>query len=147
MNDTYEVNGLWRYPVKSLAGEAVESVELDTGGVAGDRRWGFRDLDTGRLASAKKPRPFGGLLDWSARITHDGTVEVAAPGATRPRWRWEALEYDDQVTVELGLGGMHGSHMILPVATETASSTEPPSEYPDCSASSALRGQPCRMAE
>jgi predicted acyl esterase len=70
-------------------------------------------------------------------------IEVAAPGATRPRWRWEALEYDDQVTVELGLGGMQGSHMILPVVTETASSTEPPSEYPDCS----LRGQPCRMAE
>ena len=80
MSDVYEVNGLWRYPVKSMAGEAVEAVELDADGGAGDRRWGVRDLDTGRLASAKKPRPFGGLLDWSARITDDGTVEVASPG-------------------------------------------------------------------
>lgn len=80
MSDAYEVNGLWRYPVKSMAGEAVEAVELDADGVAGDRRWGVRDLDTGRLASAKKPRPFGGLLDWSARITDDRTVEVASPG-------------------------------------------------------------------
>ena len=79
MSDAYEVNGLWRYPVKSMAGEAVEAVELDADGVAGDRRWGVRDLDTDRLASAKKPRPFGGLLDWSARITDDGTVEVASP--------------------------------------------------------------------
>ena len=29
MSDAYEVNGLWRYPVKSMAGEAVEAVELD----------------------------------------------------------------------------------------------------------------------
>ena len=80
MSDAYEVIGLWRYPVKSMAGEAVEAVELDADGVAGDRQWGVRDLDTDRLASAKKPRPFGGLLDWSARITDDGTVEVASPG-------------------------------------------------------------------
>ncbi len=39
MSDAYEVNGLWRYSVKSMAGEAVEAVELDTDGVAGDRRW------------------------------------------------------------------------------------------------------------
>ena len=37
MSDAYEVNGLWRYPVKSMA---VEAVELDAAGVAGDRRWG-----------------------------------------------------------------------------------------------------------
>ena len=39
MSDVYEVNGLWRYPVKSMAGEAVKAVELDADGVAGDRRW------------------------------------------------------------------------------------------------------------
>ena len=90
MDETYEVNGLWRYPVKSLAGEAVKSVELAADGVVGDRRWGVRDLDTGRLASAKKPGSFGGLLDWSARITDDGTVEVAAPGGQR----WTAGDPD-----------------------------------------------------
>ena len=39
MSDAYEVFGLWRYPVKSMAGEAVEAVGLDADGVAGDRRW------------------------------------------------------------------------------------------------------------
>ena len=37
MSDAYEVNGFWRSPVRSMA---VEAVELDADGAAGDRRWG-----------------------------------------------------------------------------------------------------------
>lgn len=33
------VTGLWRFPVKSLAGEALESTEVGWHGVLGDRRW------------------------------------------------------------------------------------------------------------
>ncbi len=33
--------GLWRYPVKSMASEALESVEVGWHGLAGDRRWAF----------------------------------------------------------------------------------------------------------
>ena len=32
-----QIEGLWRYPVKSLAGEALPDAELTTDGVAGDR--------------------------------------------------------------------------------------------------------------
>jgi uncharacterized protein len=32
---------IWRYPVKSMAGEVLESAALSWHGVAGDRRWGF----------------------------------------------------------------------------------------------------------
>src|SRR3984957_1714590 len=35
------VAGLWRYPVKSMAGEALDSVEVSWHGLAGDRRWAF----------------------------------------------------------------------------------------------------------
>jgi uncharacterized protein YcbX len=35
------VAGVWRYPVKSMAAEAVPSAEVSWHGVAGDRRWGF----------------------------------------------------------------------------------------------------------
>ncbi len=35
------VTGLWRYPVKSMAGEALASAELSWAGLAGDRRWAF----------------------------------------------------------------------------------------------------------
>ena len=34
---TFHVAGLWRYPVKTLAGEALSRAELIEGGVAGDR--------------------------------------------------------------------------------------------------------------
>ena len=35
------VVGLWRYPVKSMAAEALEEVEVSWHGLAGDRRWAF----------------------------------------------------------------------------------------------------------
>jgi hypothetical protein len=35
------VAGLWRYPVKSMAAEALGSAEVSWHGLAGDRRWAF----------------------------------------------------------------------------------------------------------
>src|SRR5215475_13282360 len=35
------VAGLWRYPVKSMAGEELDAVEVSWHGLAGDRRWAF----------------------------------------------------------------------------------------------------------
>ena len=35
------VAGLWRYPVKALAAEALDAVDLSWHGFAGDRRWAF----------------------------------------------------------------------------------------------------------
>jgi uncharacterized protein YcbX len=35
------VVGLWRYPVKSMAGEPLTEVEVSWHGLAGDRRWAF----------------------------------------------------------------------------------------------------------
>jgi uncharacterized protein len=35
------VAGLWRYPVKSMAGEELDGVEVSWHGLAGDRRWAF----------------------------------------------------------------------------------------------------------
>ena len=35
------VAGLWRYPVKSMAAEELDSAEVSWNGLAGDRRWAF----------------------------------------------------------------------------------------------------------
>ena len=35
------VAALWRYPVKSMAGEPLETAEVGFHGIAGDRRWAF----------------------------------------------------------------------------------------------------------
>jgi uncharacterized protein YcbX len=66
-----ELIGLWRYPVKSLQGERVESAELELDGLAGDRRWGIRDESTGRILTARR-RPE--LL--AASATYDGGLPV-----------------------------------------------------------------------
>ena len=75
----YSIAELWRYPVKSMGGERVESLELRTSAVVGDRRWAVRRTETGKIASAKRPRPYGQLLSWSARIKADGGVVVVGP--------------------------------------------------------------------
>ncbi len=76
---TYSITELWRYPVKSMGGERVESLELRTSAVVGDRQWAVRNTETGKIASAKRPRPYGQLLSWSARTQADGRLVVVSP--------------------------------------------------------------------
>ena len=58
------IEQLWRYPVKSLQGEKLESTEV-TDVIPGDRNWGIVDLKTNLLLSAKRvPK----LLEGHARI-------------------------------------------------------------------------------
>ena len=76
---TYSITELWRYPVKSMGGERVESLELRTSAVVGDRQWAVRNTETGKIASAKRPRPYGQLLSWSARTQADGRLVAVSP--------------------------------------------------------------------
>lgn len=67
-----QIAGLWRYPVKSLGGEPMESAHLTAGGVAGDRLVhvrGARGLLTGRTRH--------GLLTLPADTGPDGVPRVA----------------------------------------------------------------------
>ena len=73
------VGKLWQYPVKSMQGVEVDQILLGPGGVAGDRAYGFVDVETGRLASAKRPRRFGALLDCRARFLSPPTVDGDSP--------------------------------------------------------------------
>ena len=49
-----EVREIHRYPVKSMGGESLDSVEIDAGGVRGDRAWAVRDEVNGGIRGAKK---------------------------------------------------------------------------------------------
>jgi uncharacterized protein YcbX len=84
------VGRLWQYPVKSMQGNEVDEILLQTGGVAGDRAYGLVDVETGRLASAKDTKRFGALLDCRARFltppTNGGLpppIEVTFPDGAR----------------------------------------------------------------
>jgi uncharacterized protein YcbX len=57
---------LWRYPVKSLAGEPLQAVELTPNGMIGDRVVHVRDA-RGRVVTARtKPRLLGLHSTWDA---------------------------------------------------------------------------------
>ena len=65
-----------RYPVKSMRGEAPRVAEVQTSGLAGDRAHALLDCETGKLASAKDPRLWAGLLGLQVAY-----VDKAAAGA------------------------------------------------------------------
>jgi hypothetical protein len=48
------VEQLWRYPVKSLAGELLEAAGIDERGIDGDRRWAILDVDSGKVLTARR---------------------------------------------------------------------------------------------
>ena len=69
---------LHRFPVKSMGGERLESVALDPLGIAGDRRYAVRDLDTGKILSGKRPSVGRVLLNCGART--DGEAVMVRVG-------------------------------------------------------------------
>jgi len=73
------VTALWRYPVKSMRGEALDAAVLNERGLLGDRAYAVRDVATGHIASAKHPRRWGQLL--ACRATY---LEPPRPGAPLP---------------------------------------------------------------
>jgi uncharacterized protein len=73
------VGRLWHYPVKSMQGEEVDEVGVGPGGIVGDRAYGFVDIETGRLASAKRPKRFGALLNCHARFMSPPNADAPPP--------------------------------------------------------------------
>ena len=64
---------LWRFPVKSLAGERLESAEVSPEGIAGDRRVIVVDGTSGRIMTARKhPK----LLSLRAALGPDGEALI-----------------------------------------------------------------------
>ncbi len=77
---TMNVKQLWRYPVKSMLGEACASLRVDARGVEGDRLFAVHDAD-GKLGSGKNTRRFrriDGLFGLSATSV-DGIPAVRFP--------------------------------------------------------------------
>jgi uncharacterized protein YcbX len=61
---TGTVVSLWRYPVKSMMGEELNSSHVTERGLVGDRTYAVIDKQTGKVASAKNPRKWGNLFDF-----------------------------------------------------------------------------------
>lgn len=73
------VVGLWRFPVKSLGGEALAESDVLSAGLKGDRAWGIRDSTTGYVLTARREPK---LLLARARLAEAGDVEIWLPDGT-----------------------------------------------------------------
>ena len=74
-----QISQLWTYPVKSMVGVSVESVELSSLGIVGDRHWAIRDLERGGIRGAKK---IGELMQFTAH-RNDNDVIITFPDGTQ----------------------------------------------------------------
>lgn len=75
------LSGLYRYPVKSMGGEALTRGEVGAAGLPGDRGWALSDGDRGAGQGAKR---YPALMAYGARY-------LAPPGAAAP-WPAVALQ-------------------------------------------------------
>ena len=98
---------IWRYPVKSLAGEQLEVAELNTDGIAGDRRVLVYNEQTRRIITS---RTHPKLLGLKATLGSDGEplingrpwddpesahAIVSAAGPHARLMQWDGLERFD----------------------------------------------------
>jgi uncharacterized protein YcbX len=94
-----------RYPVKSMAGEALDRVEVDARGLVGDRAYAVVDGD-GRFAAGKDSRRFrrrDEVFHYGARTASDGAVRVARDDAERGgQWAAGAAALDDELSGRFG---------------------------------------------
>ena len=62
------VVSLWRYPVKSMMGEELNTADITQRGLLGDRAYALVDRSNGKVVSAKNPRKWAKLFDFRAAL-------------------------------------------------------------------------------
>jgi uncharacterized protein YcbX len=75
------IAALWRYPVKSMRGEELDSAEVTERGLLGDRSYALVDVETGKVVSAKNPRKWSNLLEFRSRFVEPPLGPAAMPAA------------------------------------------------------------------
>ena len=76
---TGKIGSLWRFPVKSMQGDAFASLEVTSAGITGDRAFALQDVETGKLVSAKNVKYFPGMLDFHAAYVAPPRAGVPLP--------------------------------------------------------------------
>ncbi len=72
---------LWRFPVKSMQGERLQTLTVQSGGVVGDRAYALIDVETGHVVSAKSAKRFPTVLQCRAEFVHTPVADSPAPVA------------------------------------------------------------------
>ncbi|QGG95937.1 MOSC domain-containing protein [Actinomarinicola tropica] len=98
------ITQIWRYPVKSLQGERLESADVDAKGLVGDRRWALFDRGTTNGLTARRvPELLMACGVWHG----DGQVSVRLPDGTETadddelsRWLGREVELRSAAEIE-----------------------------------------------
>jgi uncharacterized protein len=93
------VTAVRRYPVKSMLGEDLDAAVVVTDGVDGDRARALIDPGSGRVATAKHPRLWRQLLQFSARIDRDVVLIELPDGRTV---RADDVDVDQALSAAIG---------------------------------------------
>ncbi len=72
------VAAIFRYPVKSMLGESIESAEIHDAGIVGDRVWAVRDELRGNFMTGKRVGALMGCIGRSPR-SGAGVPEIELP--------------------------------------------------------------------
>src|SRR5580700_5917412 len=70
------VKEIWRYPVKSMAGERMQRANVSARGIYGDRGWAIRDEKAGEIRNARK---LPALLHCTAVYLREPNADDAPP--------------------------------------------------------------------
>jgi uncharacterized protein YcbX len=79
---------VWRYPVKSMAGEKLDACAVTSAGLQADRGWALRDESTGEIRGAKK---------WPVLMQCSSTYREQPNGESIPH---VSMQFPDGATVE-----------------------------------------------
>ena len=92
------VAALWRYPVKSMMGEELNSCRVTGRGLLGDRHFAVVDRATGKVGGAKNPRKWGNFFDFRAAYAQPPQAAATMPPAR--------IALPDGTTVTTGHGDL-----------------------------------------
>jgi uncharacterized protein len=80
--DSGWIAAIWRYPVKSMIGEELDTAAVTDRGLHGDRAFALVDRESGKIISAKNPRKWGDLFAFRSDLP-EGTHQAGPLPAAR----------------------------------------------------------------
>ena len=98
---------IWRYPVKSMAGDPLDSSFIGAAGVAGDRAWAVRDDVAGEIRSG---RTWPILLQCSAQYRQEPDAAIPHVDLTLPD---DTTTSSDRTDVDLRISTLVGTKASL----------------------------------
>ena len=131
-SQTVRVAQLWRYPVKSLGGERLDEAEIGPLGLDGDRRWGIRDLGTGKILTARRQPE---MLFARASVADGGLRIVLPDGRTatddRELSKWLGRPVQLVAAGDTGEGGTYEAPLDADSESDWVSWQGPPGAWHD----------------